>query len=61
MLNPPNEDALAAEINRPVRTLCILHKKAVLPRLLPRIHWPTKVLAEPPDRAVVLSDPEADK
>ena len=61
MLNPPNEDALAAEINRPVRTLCILHKKALLPRLLPRIHWPTKVLAEPPDRAVVLSDPEADK
>jgi len=57
--NPPNEDALAAEINRPVRALCILHKKAVLPRLLPKIRWPMKVLSQPPSRAVVLSDPNA--
>jgi 4-amino-4-deoxy-L-arabinose transferase-like glycosyltransferase len=57
--NPPNEDALAAEINRPVRTLCILHKKAVLPRLLPKIRWPTTLLTQPPKRAVVLSDPQA--
>jgi len=58
MVNPPNEDALAAEINRPVRTLCILHKKAVLPRLLPKIRWPTTLLTQPPNRAVVLSDPQ---
>jgi 4-amino-4-deoxy-L-arabinose transferase-like glycosyltransferase len=59
MANPPNEDALAAEINRPVRTLCILHKKAVLPRLLPKIRWPTTLLTQPPNRAVVLSDPSS--
>jgi len=59
MVNPPTEDALAAEINRPVRTLCILHKKAVLPRLLPKIRWPTTLLTQPPKRAVVLSDPQA--
>ena len=59
MVNPPNEDALAAEISRPVRTLCILHKKAVLPRLLPKIRWPTTLLTQPPKRAVVLSDPQA--
>ena len=58
MVNPPNEDALAAEISRPVRTLCILHKKAVLPRLLPKIRWPTTLLTQPPNRAVVLSDPQ---
>ena len=58
MVNPPNEDALAAEINRPVRTLCILNKEAVLPRLLPKIRWPTTLLTQPPNRAVVLSDPQ---
>lgn len=58
MANPPTEDALAAEMNRPVRTLCILHKKAVLPRLLPKAPW-MKLLTQPPRRPVVLSDPQA--
>jgi len=59
MVSPPTEEALAAEINRPVRTFCILQKKAVLPRLLAKTRWPTTLLTQPPNRAVVLSDPQA--
>ena len=58
--NPPNEGALAEEVNRPVRTFCVFTKKAVWPRLQPKMRQPTRVLSEPPHLYVVVSEPAAE-
>lgn len=54
---PANENALATEMNRPVRTFCIIMKKDAVPRLLAKARQPTEVLSPPHRPAVVVTNP----